>query len=55
MLLRPKHTRAIYNNLPQQLPSKSVNFIRIENSIALFLAKSRNLIGTEEIAQFGPK
>ena len=29
--------------------------IRIENSTALFFAKSRNLIGTLGIAKFGPK
>ena len=56
MFLRPKQTRTIYNNLSQQLPSYLVNcIIRIENSTALFLAKSYNLIGTGGIAKFGLK
>ena len=49
---RNKSTTTFRSNFVQNL----VNcIIQIENLRALFLVKSRNLIGAEEIAQFGPK
>ena len=58
MFLRPKQTREVFNYLPQRLRSNSSQLhhsIQIENSTALFFAKSRNLIGTIGTAGIGPK
>ena len=56
MFLRLKQAREIFDYLQLQLNSNIVNcIIRIKNSTALLSAKSRNGIGTREIADFGPK
>ena len=56
MFLRPKHTREIFNCCRSNFVQDLVKcIIQMENSTALFSAKSRNLVGTQGIAEFGPK